>query len=87
MYYANFLNRLFVISWFPHLLHLDDRKVTLDQRKEAKRLFKRPFFDDLTEPSPVPQCIRKLHNKIANIFVKPDRMPNDKLQVRRNTIV
>lgn len=63
--------RLYVISWFPHLVHLDDRAVTPEQRQEAKRLFKRPLLENLTENAPLPECIKHLHNKIANIFSKP----------------
>lgn len=63
--------RLYVISWFPHLVHLDDRTVTPEQRQEAKRLFKRPLLENLTEYAPLPECIKQLHNKIANIFSKP----------------
>ncbi|XP_043257335.1 leucine-rich melanocyte differentiation-associated protein-like isoform X2 [Colletes gigas] len=63
--------RLFIISWFPHLVHLDDRTVTPEQRLEGKRLFKRPFLENLTEYTPVPECIKQLQHKIANIFSKP----------------
>lgn len=63
--------RLYVISWFPYLVHLDDRTVTPEQRQEAKRLFKRPFLENLTEYAPLPECIKHLHHKIANIFLKP----------------
>ncbi|XP_078036617.1 leucine-rich melanocyte differentiation-associated protein isoform X2 [Augochlora pura] len=63
--------RLYIISWFPHLVHLDDRVVTPEQRKEAKRLFKRPFLENLADHNPLPECIKHLHNKITNIFFKP----------------
>ena len=63
--------RLYVISLFPHLVHLDDRAVTPEQRQEAKRLYKRPLLENLTENAPLPECIKQLHNKIANIFSKP----------------
>lgn len=74
IFFINFLikkKRLYVISWFPHLVHLDDRTVTPEQRQEAKRLFKRPLLENLTEYAPLPECIKQLHNKIANIFSKP----------------
>ncbi|XP_033333211.2 leucine-rich melanocyte differentiation-associated protein isoform X1 [Megalopta genalis] len=63
--------RLYIISWFPHLVHLDDRLVTPEQREEAKRLFKRPFLENLADHTPLPECIKHLHNKITNIFFKP----------------
>ncbi|XP_034828536.1 leucine-rich melanocyte differentiation-associated protein-like [Maniola hyperantus] len=43
--------RLFVISQFPSLDHLDDRKVTDDQRAEAQRLYRRPLLERL-RPGP-----------------------------------
>lgn len=75
--------RLYVISWFPHLVHLDDRTVTGEQRQEAKRLFKRPFLENITEHAPLPECIKHLHNKITSIFAKPT-LP-DKLKPARGT--
>ncbi|XP_058794637.1 leucine-rich melanocyte differentiation-associated protein-like [Phymastichus coffea] len=63
--------RLFVISWFPHLEHLDDRTVTPEQRVEAKRLFKRPALEQFIENAPLPECIKYLHSKIALFFAKP----------------
>ncbi|XP_044742400.1 leucine-rich melanocyte differentiation-associated protein-like isoform X2 [Chrysoperla carnea] len=32
--------RLFIISLFPKLIHLDDRPITTDQRNEAERIYK-----------------------------------------------
>ncbi|XP_064292208.1 leucine-rich melanocyte differentiation-associated protein-like isoform X2 [Plodia interpunctella] len=46
-FYESLQYRLFVISQFPSLNHLDDRKVTYDQRQEAQRLYKRPLLDRL----------------------------------------
>lgn len=43
-------NRLYVLSWFPNLVHLDDRTVTDDQRKEAIRLFNRPSYKTAVLP-------------------------------------
>lgn len=63
--------RLFVISWFPRLVHLDDRIVTAEQRREAKRLFKRPLLEHIAETAPLPGCIKQLHNKLLNVFLKP----------------
>ncbi|XP_011500843.1 PREDICTED: leucine-rich repeat-containing protein C10orf11-like [Ceratosolen solmsi marchali] len=63
--------RLFVISWFPRLVHLDDRVITAEQLTEAKRLFKRPIFDQLVEKTPLPNCLKLLHNKLTAMFFKP----------------
>lgn len=49
-FYEYLQYRLFVISQFPSLHHLDDRKVNEDQRAEARRLYKRPFFERLVTP-------------------------------------
>ncbi|NP_001135911.1 uncharacterized protein LOC100216459 [Nasonia vitripennis] len=67
--------RLFVISCFPRLVHLDDRVVTPEQRAEAKRLFKRPFFEQLVENTELPECLKFLHGKLASIFAKPVTVP------------
>ncbi|KAG7203772.1 hypothetical protein KM043_013794 [Ampulex compressa] len=63
--------RLYVISWFPRLLHLDDRTVTPEQCEEANRLYKRPMLETLAENASLPDCIKHLHNKITNMFSKP----------------
>ncbi|XP_075976046.1 leucine-rich melanocyte differentiation-associated protein-like isoform X2 [Anticarsia gemmatalis] len=49
-FYEYLQYRLFVISQFPSLNHLDDRRVTEDQRLEAQRLYKRPFFERIVKP-------------------------------------
>jgi hypothetical protein len=74
-YFTHKINRLFVISWFPRLLHLDDRVITSEQRSEAKRLFKRPIFSQLVEKTPLPNCLKLLHNKLTAIFIKPLILP------------
>lgn len=50
-FYEYLQYRLFVISQFPSLLHLDDRKVTDDQREEAQRLYKRPLLERIVKPN------------------------------------
>ncbi|CAB3235323.1 unnamed protein product [Arctia plantaginis] len=49
-FYEYLQYRLFVISQFPSLTHLDDRRVTEDQRLEAQRLYKRPFLERIVNP-------------------------------------
>ncbi|KOB76213.1 Leucine-rich repeat-containing protein [Operophtera brumata] len=49
-FYEYLQYRLFVISQFPSLNHLDDRRVTGDQRTEAQRLYKRPLVERLVSP-------------------------------------
>ncbi|XP_059054579.1 leucine-rich melanocyte differentiation-associated protein-like [Achroia grisella] len=49
-FYEYLQYRLFVISQFPSLNHLDDRNVTDDQRQEAQRLYKRPLLERFVNP-------------------------------------
>ncbi|XP_033217163.1 leucine-rich melanocyte differentiation-associated protein-like isoform X2 [Belonocnema kinseyi] len=69
--------RLVVISWFPRLVHLDDRLITSEQRIEATRLFRRPLLEQLSEHTPIPECIKVFHNRLSNFFIKsviPDKL-------------
>ncbi|XP_029154960.1 leucine-rich melanocyte differentiation-associated protein-like isoform X3 [Nylanderia fulva] len=75
--------RLFVLSWFPHLVHLDDRIVTDEQLLEAKRMFKRPLLENVIE---LPECIKDLHNKI-NIFSKSSMSDGQKISRGTNLII
>ncbi|XP_013166743.1 PREDICTED: leucine-rich repeat-containing protein C10orf11-like isoform X2 [Papilio xuthus] len=49
-FYEYLQYRLFLISKFPSLTHLDDRKVTQDEITEANRLYKRPLVERLVGP-------------------------------------
>nr|XP_022901591.1 leucine-rich melanocyte differentiation-associated protein-like isoform X2 [Onthophagus taurus] len=60
--------RYFIISLFPNLIHLDDRVVTDDQREEAQKLYKRPFYEQLITRTSLPMCLRSVKNKVQNIF-------------------
>lgn len=78
---------MFVISQFPSLVHLDDRKVTDDQREEAQRLYKRPFLERIVKPgSKGMQLINgslnwnSMHNKLSSFWNK------EKVQ-RRNLLI
>ncbi|XP_066589970.1 leucine-rich melanocyte differentiation-associated protein-like isoform X2 [Prorops nasuta] len=75
--------RLFVISWFPRLIHLDDRIITPEQREEAKRLFKRPFLESFAEQAHFPECIKQLRIKVSTIFSKSTIL--DKLAGTKNS--
>ncbi|XP_046736271.1 leucine-rich melanocyte differentiation-associated protein-like isoform X1 [Diprion similis] len=86
-FYEYLQSRLFVISWFPHLVHLDDRAVTPEQRLEAKRLFKRPLFDQIAETTQVPECLKHLHNKMSSIFSKPTLPVTSKLPKGPNFVI
>ncbi|XP_013137770.1 PREDICTED: leucine-rich repeat-containing protein C10orf11 homolog isoform X1 [Papilio polytes] len=49
-FYEYLQYRLFLISKFPSLSHLDDRRVTEDEIAEANRLYKRPLVERLVRP-------------------------------------
>ncbi|XP_072757028.1 uncharacterized protein [Anoplolepis gracilipes] len=72
--------RLFVLSWFPRL---DDKMVNDEPLLEAKRLFKRPLFENMIEP---PEYIKDLHNKI-NIFSKSSMSNRQKILRGTNLII
>ncbi|XP_012260584.1 leucine-rich melanocyte differentiation-associated protein-like isoform X2 [Athalia rosae] len=86
-FYEYLQSRLFVISWFPHLVHLDDRAVTPEQRLEAKRLFRRPLLDQIAGTAQVPECIKHLHNKVSNIFSKPTLPVTSKVPKGSNFVI
>ncbi|XP_075232160.1 leucine-rich melanocyte differentiation-associated protein-like isoform X2 [Lycorma delicatula] len=50
-FYQHLQYRLFTISWFPHLIHLDSRKVSQYEHEEASRLYKRPWFERISASS------------------------------------
>ncbi|EZA50657.1 uncharacterized protein LOC105283626 isoform X2 [Ooceraea biroi] len=71
--------RLYVLSWFPTLVHLDDRKVTEDQRREAVRLFKRPLYRSITLPEYISDLRKKLFPlkpTLASQLVWPSKESN-----------
>lgn len=86
-FYEYLQSRLFVISWFPHLVHLDDRAVTAEQRSEARRLFKRPLLDQIAGNTQVPECLKHLHNKMSNIFSKPSLPVTSKVPKGPNFVI
>ncbi|KAL0125821.1 hypothetical protein PUN28_004703 [Cardiocondyla obscurior] len=75
--------RMYVLSWFPHLVHLDDRIVNEQQLLQAKKLFRRSLIDDFAV---VPECIKDLHNKIA-VYSKPLSSDKQRVLSRTNFIV
>jgi len=75
--------RLYVLSWFPHLVHLDDRTVTEQQLLQARKLFKRSLLEDFAA---VPEYIKDLHNKIA-VYSKPSASDRQRISSKTNLIV
>jgi len=72
-----------VLSWFPHLVHLDDRTVTEQQLLQAKKLFRRSLLEDFVA---VPECIKDLHNKII-VHSKSPAFERQKISSETNLIV
>ncbi|XP_050677775.1 leucine-rich melanocyte differentiation-associated protein-like isoform X1 [Leptidea sinapis] len=87
-FYEYLQYRLFVISQFPSLYHLDDRKVTDDQRDESHRLYKRPLLERITRPSSggVPSIMNtsitwsSFQNKLASLWSR-DKQSNRNLLI------
>ncbi|XP_032515941.1 leucine-rich melanocyte differentiation-associated protein-like isoform X1 [Danaus plexippus] len=77
-FYEYLQYRLFVVSQFPSLTHLDDRKVTDDQRSEAHRLYKRPLLERIIKPGSggLSQLMsssitwNSVHNKLSSLWGK-----------------
>ncbi|XP_063226531.1 leucine-rich melanocyte differentiation-associated protein-like [Bacillus rossius redtenbacheri] len=66
--YDHLQYRLFVISWFDDLIHLDDRAVDEDQRKEACRLFRRPLLTRLRVEASLPSHLRKIKASFSSLL-------------------
>lgn len=85
-FYEYLQYRLFVISWFPDLLHLDDRSVTDDQRHEAHRLFKRPFLERISFSGPGSSYLQIIQDKLIHFCVSVERyFPN--IRTNRSTVI
>ncbi|XP_071444446.1 leucine-rich melanocyte differentiation-associated protein-like isoform X2 [Hetaerina americana] len=76
--------RLFVISWFTNLIHLDDCGVTDEQRNESKRLYQRSLFDRPSQSSAavqevndgtsmLPSYLKAIRTKLSDTFIGWDR--------------
>ncbi|CAH1119268.1 unnamed protein product, partial [Phaedon cochleariae] len=59
--------RLYMISLFPHLIHLDDKVVTANERKEAIRLYNKPLLDRVVTKTQenLPDYLRIASQKVA----------------------
>ncbi|RZC39769.1 leucine-rich repeat-containing protein ODA7 [Asbolus verrucosus] len=69
-FYEYLQYRLFIISLFPNLIHLDDRPVTSDQRKEAERLYRKPLVERLVmkTQATLPVYLRQLSDAVSDIL-------------------
>ncbi|XP_031334930.1 leucine-rich melanocyte differentiation-associated protein-like isoform X1 [Photinus pyralis] len=85
-FYEYLQYRLFMISLFPTLVHLDDKVVTDDQRAEAHRLYKRPFFERVTSKTTttLPTYLRSVTDKVSEILTP---LPTLSLNNQKNLII
>lgn len=75
-----------MISLFPNLVHLDDRYITDDQRREAERMYRRPLLERIVSKTPpkLPGYIRTVSEKVSGIFTPT---PNFVHKAERNCII
>jgi hypothetical protein len=70
-----------MISLFPKLIHLDDRPVTIDQRKEAERLYRKPLVERIVmkTQATLPEYFRQISDAVSDIltpapsFAEPEK--------------
>ncbi|XP_063931743.1 leucine-rich melanocyte differentiation-associated protein-like isoform X1 [Zophobas morio] len=69
-FYEYWQYRLFIVSLFPKLVHLDDRPVTPDQRKEAERLYRKPLVERLVMKTHanLPEYLRHISDVVSDIL-------------------
>ncbi|XP_054280573.1 leucine-rich melanocyte differentiation-associated protein-like [Macrosteles quadrilineatus] len=66
-FYQHLQYRLFVISWFSCLSHLDDEPVREDERQEAHRLYKRPLLERLISHKSLNALITRVNSAFSLI--------------------
>lgn len=70
MFYQHLQYRLFIVSWFRELVHLDDRTVTVDEQIEARRLYKRPLIERLPYKESLKQLVSSVTTSVQHILQK-----------------
>ncbi|GLV44151.1 Misexpression suppressor of KSR 4 [Carabus blaptoides fortunei] len=75
-FYEYLQYRLFMISLFPSLDHLDDRQVSDEQRQEEQRMYRWPLLDRLSTKSNqvLPAYLSTVSDKLTNLF-QPNAAP------------
>lgn len=58
------------MSLFPHLVHLDDKLVGSDERKEAEEMYHRPIMERLVTKTHknLPPCLREVSEKVSEML-------------------
>jgi len=84
-FYEYLQYRLFMISLFPTLVHLDDRAVTEHDRTEANRMYRRPLLERIAFKSPLslPTYLRSVTDKVSELLspVPPFAQPQKNIIV------
>ncbi|XP_022207726.2 leucine-rich melanocyte differentiation-associated protein [Nilaparvata lugens] len=65
-FYQHLQYRLFTVSFFAKLKHLDSREVTSHEREEALRLYRRPFLERLVGNSS--QVLNSAYSSFNQLF-------------------
>ncbi|CAG9856741.1 unnamed protein product [Phyllotreta striolata] len=67
--------RLFVISMFPKLVHLDDRSVSNDELKKSRKLYHKHIINILAEKvqQNLPDCVKGFKRKPLEHAAKPQQ--------------
>ncbi|KAF7273352.1 hypothetical protein GWI33_013939 [Rhynchophorus ferrugineus] len=62
--------RLYVISVLPKLVHLDDKQITDDERKESRKMYPRPVLQNMVKSTrrQLPRYFRNWTNRMGNLF-------------------
>ncbi|XP_050293545.1 leucine-rich repeat and guanylate kinase domain-containing protein-like isoform X2 [Anthonomus grandis grandis] len=76
--------RFYVISVIPNLIHLDDKKITEDERIQAKNMYPTQFVQNLFKATRArfPHYLRRLTGRMNNYF---SIVPGKKIQ--RNVVI
>ncbi|CAH1981054.1 unnamed protein product [Acanthoscelides obtectus] len=81
--------RLFMVSLFRKLVHLDDRAVSNHERNQAQKLYPRSLMERLVTKSQqtMPECLRNVSGKVSEMLqVTPDFI-SEQLHHKKNGII
>lgn len=87
-FYEYLRYRFYVISTIPSLIHLDDQRITGDERIQAKVMYPTPFMQNLYKATKarLPQYFRRLTDRMNDYFTLTPNS-NTSRQVERNYVV
>nr|CAI5868156.1 unnamed protein product [Callosobruchus analis] len=81
--------RLFIISLFRKLVHLDDRTVTKFERVQAQKLYPRSIMERLVTKSQqtMPECFRNVSGKVSEMLQITPEFLTEHTHHKRNGII